>query len=208
MKSNQDGRSMIEMLGVLAIVGVLSVGGITGYSKAMAKARNNQFINQASELVMNIRNLFIEQHSYAGLNNKIIINTGFVPYEMLNKQASSGTITHAYGGDVVIYESKAPNGQIKAFEIYFKGLGKEACIFLTTMDWGSDPASGFQSIYAGPTDVNGALMLDVFGGSPSQPNNNIYTSGLHDNAVPLTVHEAAAVCNCTLNTCTVGLKYM
>ena len=35
--ANSFGRSMIEMLGVLAIVGVLSVGGIAGYSKAMEK---------------------------------------------------------------------------------------------------------------------------------------------------------------------------
>ena len=38
LKANDDncvGRSMIEMLGVLAIIGVLSVGGIAGYSKAM-----------------------------------------------------------------------------------------------------------------------------------------------------------------------------
>ena len=34
---SQSGRSMIEMLGVLAIIGVLSVGGIAGYSKAMEK---------------------------------------------------------------------------------------------------------------------------------------------------------------------------
>ena len=34
-KYNQSGRSMIEMLGVLAIVGVLSAGGIAGYSMAM-----------------------------------------------------------------------------------------------------------------------------------------------------------------------------
>ena len=33
--ANFFGRSMIEMLGVLAIIGVLSVGGIAGYSKAM-----------------------------------------------------------------------------------------------------------------------------------------------------------------------------
>lgn len=33
--SCEKGRSMIEMLGVLAIVGVLSVGGIAGYSKAI-----------------------------------------------------------------------------------------------------------------------------------------------------------------------------
>ena len=32
---NCVGRSMIEMLGVLAIIAVLSVGGIAGYSKAM-----------------------------------------------------------------------------------------------------------------------------------------------------------------------------
>ena len=29
------GRSMVEMLGVLAIIGVLSVGAMNGYSKAM-----------------------------------------------------------------------------------------------------------------------------------------------------------------------------
>ena len=32
----QSGRSMVEMLGVLAIIGVLSVGAIAGYSKAIA----------------------------------------------------------------------------------------------------------------------------------------------------------------------------
>ena len=32
-----SGRSMVEMLGVLAIIGILSVGAITGYSKAMMK---------------------------------------------------------------------------------------------------------------------------------------------------------------------------
>ena len=42
----QDGRSMIEMLGVLAIIGVLSVGGIAGYSKAMMKFKINKTIDQ------------------------------------------------------------------------------------------------------------------------------------------------------------------
>lgn len=44
--SNQHGRSMIEMLGVLAIVGVLSIGGISQYSKAMTKYKLNRFIEQ------------------------------------------------------------------------------------------------------------------------------------------------------------------
>ena len=41
-KNEQSGRSMVEMLGVLAIIGVLSVGGIAGYSKAMTKFKINK----------------------------------------------------------------------------------------------------------------------------------------------------------------------
>ena len=47
------GRSMIEMLGVLAIVGVLSVGGIAGYSKAMGMFKDNKQVQQISMLLYN-----------------------------------------------------------------------------------------------------------------------------------------------------------
>ena len=39
---SHSGRSMVEMLGVLAIIGVLSIGGIMGYSYGMDKYRANQ----------------------------------------------------------------------------------------------------------------------------------------------------------------------
>ena len=39
---NESGRSMVEMLGVLAIIGVLSVGGIAGYRMAMEKISTNK----------------------------------------------------------------------------------------------------------------------------------------------------------------------
>ena len=42
---SQSGRSMVEMLGVLAIVGVLSIGGIMGYSYGMDKYRANETVN-------------------------------------------------------------------------------------------------------------------------------------------------------------------
>ena len=48
MKQNQFGRSMIEMLGVLAIIGVLSVGGIAGYSQAMEKWKTDVTISSFS----------------------------------------------------------------------------------------------------------------------------------------------------------------
>ncbi len=48
------GRSMIEMLGVLAIVGVLSVGGIAGYSKAMEKFKLNKAVSEYSMLIFGV----------------------------------------------------------------------------------------------------------------------------------------------------------
>ena len=50
-KNFEAGRSMIEMLGVLAIVGVLSVGGIAGYSKAMEKWKVDKLISEYSLLI-------------------------------------------------------------------------------------------------------------------------------------------------------------
>ena len=53
------GRSMVEMLGVLAIIGVLSVGAIAGYSKAMSKYKLNKhmesfniLLNEAIKLLL------------------------------------------------------------------------------------------------------------------------------------------------------------
>ena len=53
-QANPLGRSMIEMLGVLAIIGVLSVGGIAGYSKAMEKWKLDKAIGDYSMMIQGI----------------------------------------------------------------------------------------------------------------------------------------------------------
>ena len=49
-----QGRSMVEMLGVLAIIGVLSVGAIAGYSKAMMKYKMNQAADGYNHLIATV----------------------------------------------------------------------------------------------------------------------------------------------------------
>ena len=51
-KKLESGRSMVEMLGVLAIIGVLSVGGIAGYSLSMRRHRANQIADIVSKLAL------------------------------------------------------------------------------------------------------------------------------------------------------------
>ena len=50
--TNESGRSMVEMLGVLAIIGVLSIGGIAGYSMAMNRYRANEALDMASKFAV------------------------------------------------------------------------------------------------------------------------------------------------------------
>lgn len=54
----QNGRSMIEMLGVLAIVGVLSVGGLAGYNMAMGRVRENRFVEEFETVIFTAGEFF------------------------------------------------------------------------------------------------------------------------------------------------------
>ncbi len=49
---SQSGRSMVEMLGVLAIIGVLSIGGIAGYTMAMNRYKANELLAIAAQVAV------------------------------------------------------------------------------------------------------------------------------------------------------------
>ncbi len=51
MRINQIGRSMVEMLGVLAVIGMLSVGAIAEYSKVMLKYKLNKQATQYNQIL-------------------------------------------------------------------------------------------------------------------------------------------------------------
>ena len=55
-KKLESGRSMVEMLGVLAIIGVLSVGGIAGYSLSMRRHRANGVVDTLSKYALVVYN--------------------------------------------------------------------------------------------------------------------------------------------------------
>ena len=139
MKNEQSGRSMVEMLGVLAIIGVLSVGGISGYSKAMAKYKLTKAQDQISMLLINIRTAFASSPSYSHLNNSNAVLLNIVPGDMLpgglgTAVTASGGVVNAFSGAVVL--GTTSNGQ--HFTIEFGGLGKETCASLAASDWGTE----------------------------------------------------------------------
>ncbi len=145
-KNEQSGRSMVEMLGVLAIIGVLSVGGIAGYSKAMTKFKINKSMDQVS------MTLFSGQRNYSGLTNANAVTFGIIPSEM---DGGGGTITNSFAGAVTLGTAAVNTNNDAAFTIKYDGLGREACVTMATSDWGSGSSSGLVNMSVAATSGTG-----------------------------------------------------
>ncbi len=134
------GRSMIEMLGVLAIIGVLSVGGIAGYSKAMNNFKINKTTDQVSNIIANINTMKF----HAGVKDvdsnmftkEVLQAMSIVPQEMWN----GDNIINEFGGDVSIGTPKDITGGAArdGYIIVFDGISSDACLSLSSKDWGKN----------------------------------------------------------------------
>jgi len=188
---NENGRSMVEMLGVLAIIGVLSAGGLAGYSKAMFKHKLNTTMDQLTMLVTNIRTMYGTQDNYKDLSPAQAIQLGIIPAAMKNNSA----LVNPFKGVVNITtdQSNSTAPANTAFIVTYSGLPSEACIALATADWGSGAGSGFIGVKA---KSSGDATNDV---------KTLYT-GTSTEGKPYSVGEAITDCG-SANTSSVALKF-
>ncbi len=185
---NQSGRSMVEMLGVLAIIGVLSVGGIAGYSKAMHKYKVNKFSDQMTHIIANIQASFGVQGTTDGLNNENIKKMGLVPSEMY-KTKDSDYPEHFWGGQISFSKTYLGSEIVKSdniFMISMNNIPKDVCVTMLTADWG--------------TDLYG-MGGDFWGGAPSTggydwktATENFAITGDKNYPAPFSVARATKVC--------------
>ena len=120
------GRSMVEMLGVLAIIGVLSVGAISGYSKAMFKYKLNKHTEQMNTLINTVaRNVRSFDNLKAGsILTPYFIKMGEIPTEMV-KSNDNNFVYDIFGHKwVIIIDSDA--------YIYLMAYSEDGSSFLSS----------------------------------------------------------------------------
>jgi len=179
--NNQSGRSMVEMLGVLAIVAVLSVGGIAGYSKAMAKFKITKTLDQVSTLVTDIRSLYSGSPDYAGISIPNLITYEVIPNDM---RVDAGNAKNAFGGPVLVGAwNGAPAVNNQGFQVVYNGLDRTTCIQLASSDWGGSAASGFVGM-----DVAANAGGVTAGTNPTR-------SWAIANTLPINLATAAGLCS-------------
>ncbi len=116
----ESGRSMIEMLGVLAIMGVITVGAIGMISTAMRTQKRNAVNDEVVQMVTQVRTLLGEFDDYSHINNSTI----FGAIGMTNK--------NPYGGTYTLAVDPANSRQ---FVVSIDGLSQSDCEYFVTKAW-------------------------------------------------------------------------
>lgn len=145
MKNSENGRSMIEMMGVLAVIGVLSTAGISGYIKMMAQYKINKAVEQIEQISAKLSAIGSSVESYEGLNNKSAVKSDAVPSEAIIGDGTN--LENPFGGEISIAASGLiEDGDNLAYNIIYKGLSEDACVALGSYDWNRNKNSNLVGV--------------------------------------------------------------
>ncbi|MFA7188012.1 MAG: hypothetical protein WC137_00860 [Alphaproteobacteria bacterium] len=119
----QSGRSLIEMLGVMAIAGVMTAGAIKMYQVVRTRQVHMMAAEKMKTIALNTKLLYAARSNYNGISIDYLIKSGVMT---CGKSPLTGTIL-----------SFTENPGSKEFAMVFSGLDYKDCIWMTTLktDW-------------------------------------------------------------------------
>lgn len=125
----EKGRSMVEMLGVLAIIGVLSIGGLSVYNRMQYEQRANQIVNDLTETITKLQKIGRQYDD--GYNNVGLFaykNKAYSGNWEFNSSSGSKTIFTSKTGAVYTFDGTA----IDLFVLSVSNIDDNICIKLAT----------------------------------------------------------------------------
>lgn len=145
-KTPETGRSMVEMLGVLAIIGVLTAGGMGIVGKARESGQISQLISEVSAISATSRRLSCQYEDDYGSYTKMLYLS----------DAYSDALTYKDNSFVGPMDTIIKiTGNISAFKVEVSGLDEEACVRMASTNWGGDKIQGFLGVCVGECSGNG-----------------------------------------------------
>lgn len=146
---NNNGRSMVEMLGVLAIVGILTVGGFSLVSKVSTSNQTNSVMDEISGLASKVR---IVVRDLDKVDVQSVCKAKAYPDtlecgEEGNDDSSCNCSTFLGSADIEYSVTGVEEDEYPAlFELTASNLSDEMCMSLLTANWGSESSSGFMGV--------------------------------------------------------------
>ena len=160
LKDCQKGSSMVEMIGVMSVIAMITVGIFATVSKIYDRYLQSTVVTQIRDLQKNIQMRYAAAADYRDLSKSNIIPTlieeRVIPYNMV----SGDEIFNAYKGVVTI------SGTQYEYTISFSDIKKAGCVDLVTMSWTVSNTSDLIKLKFGGktytwTGENSTLQLPV-----------------------------------------------
>lgn len=150
-KQNQNGRSMIEMLGVLAIAGVLTVGGVSLVHNANVTRQETQLAADVAQLGAVVKKLSCQYETTYGTYTNFLNKSEAIPMHM--KYNSTGDyIEAAQDASITV------TGDASYYVITVSGLEAGSCLKLATTNWGNKHSNGCLGVTIGGEDASSCMQ--------------------------------------------------
>ena len=116
----ESGRSMIEMIGVLAIMAIITAGAFALISTAFQTQKRGRVTDDVANIVTGVRSLLGEYDDFSNIDNSTIFG------------AIGVSDKNPYGGK---YELAVNPSNSRQFMVSITGLSKSECDGLKTKAW-------------------------------------------------------------------------
>lgn len=156
----EKGRSMVEMLGVLAIIGVLSIGGLNVFNRMQSSRKSTQLMTDFFEFVTKAKKMSCQfDDGYTDATVFLYKNNAYPKnWEFDGVNKFIGILNTTYD---VFYNKDSSSGVMTKFRVVITGLSDSDCMNLVTSDAASRKSSfGFVSMKVKNRTVYEALNLD------------------------------------------------
>ena len=166
-----QGRSMVEMLGVLAIIGILSVGAISGHSKAMMKYKLNKQAEQLNTVfnavdrnLHSFNNLQVESGGYMNITS-YFIKMGEIPTEMVKD--GNNYIYDTF--NIIMNIQKEYFAPTTVYAVYMRpslttSSNDNLAVCQNIITVAKEHADSLYSLYAYSTNNNNQLVYTIYKG--------------------------------------------
>ena len=149
LESNEKGATLIEVLGVMAVLGAIALGLFAGIARVQRQIKITQAHEQVTRIVKRMRTQFASFH----------LTDSQITAENLEKAGiyDSGDVGEDGAVNVFGTSMNIENAVVDGYPVFrlnYNAIPSNVCEDLIMSDWGDDPSSGLRTIYAAPNGPN------------------------------------------------------
>ena len=162
MNTDEHGSSLIEVMGLLAIAGMIAVSLMGGISLITARVKITQAQNQITRIVKSMTTQFASDipSMAADKSAKMLFEAGVHQSSDVVADSGSYTGTNVYGSAMTIQGGPADSDGNPYFTLTYEDLPATVCSDLLQANFGDDPSSGLKSVSVFNSDKNASTVFE------------------------------------------------